>query len=157
MSEIVLLDTSVYLNVLDVPSFNQDREAVLTNFKLRIEVQDSFLLPMATILETGNHIADLRDGGARYKYAMKLVKDVTSAVNGDLPYRPTYFPEKEEFLLWLTKFPDYAKKNKAECQTREGVSLTDLAIIKEWERTRARHSMSRVLIWSLDRDLMGYD
>ena len=60
-------------------------------------------------------------------------------------------------IYWLKEFPDYAKRNKAPDKTTEGISLSDLAIIQEWERTRARHSLSRVLIWSLDRDLAGYD
>lgn len=30
-------------------------------------------------------------------------------------------------------------------------------MIKEWQATRTRHNMSRVLIWSLDADLAGYD
>lgn len=60
-------------------------------------------------------------------------------------------------MEWLVEFPDYAQRNKSETKTREGVSLSDLSIIKEWEQTRDRHFMSRVLIWSLDSDLSGYD
>ena len=157
MSEIVLLDTSVYLNILDVPVWNQSREAVLLEFEQRLQNEDHFLLPMATIWETGNHSADLNDGGNRRRFALKLVNDVTKAIKGESPYRATYFPEREEFLLWLNEFPYYAQMTKSDRQTREGVSLVDLSIIKEWERTCARHSMSRVLIWSLDRDLMGRD
>lgn len=48
MSDIVLLDTSVYLNVLDVPGFNQDRDEILDEFAVRVESGDYFLLPMAT-------------------------------------------------------------------------------------------------------------
>ena len=157
MSEIVLLDTSVYLNVLDVPGFNQDRTDILDAFSDRVQQGDYFLLPMATIWETGNHIADLTDGGHRYRFAVKLVEDVRAALNGDTPYRATYFPDRETFLAWLSDFPNYAKLNKSDRHTREGVSLSDLSIIKEWEQTRMRHSMSRVLIWSLDGDLAGYD
>lgn len=157
MSEIVLLDTSIYLNVLDVPGRNQDRNRVLTAFGDRVRNNDYFLLPMATIWETGNHIADLSDGGRRLQYARKLVVDVQGAIGGDAPYMPTHFPERNEFLAWLVEFPDYAKRNKSDRQTREGVSLSDLSIIKEWEQTRMRHSMSRVLIWSLDSDLSSYD
>lgn len=77
MSAIVLLDTSVYLNVLDVDGFNQDRSTVLDGFERRIRTGDNFLLPMATIWETGNHIAHLLDGGRRRRFALALVQDVT--------------------------------------------------------------------------------
>ena len=157
MGDIVMLDTSVYLNILDVPAFNQDREDILAEFSLRIENDDHFLLPMASIWESGNHIADLPDGNLRRRFAEKLVGDVCDALNGASPYQPTYFPDREVFMVWLTDFPDYAHRCKSHKKTREGVSLSDLSIIKEWEQTRQRHSMSRVLIWSLDCDLSGYD
>ncbi|MFM8445119.1 MAG: hypothetical protein ACKN9W_17500 [Methylococcus sp.] len=157
MSDIVLLDTSVYLNVLDIPGFNQDRDDILEIFANRVEDGDHFLLPMATIWETGNHVADLPDGGRRYQFALKLVEDMRGALAGNTPYRATYFPDRETFLVWLGDFPDYAKINKSDRRTREGVSLSDLSIIKEWEQTRNRLSMSRVLIWSLDSDLASYD
>lgn len=157
MSAIVLLDTSVYLNVLNVPVFNQDRARIFSDFEARVSAGDHFLLPMAAIWETGNHIADLADGGRRYQFGKTLVADVSAAINGDVPYRPTHFPEREEFLLWLEAFPDLVKRNKSTAKTREGVSLADLSMIKEWERTCVIHSLSRVLIWSLDSDLAGYD
>ncbi len=157
MSDIVLLDTSVYLNVLNLPGRNQDRAAVLDLFTDRVQNGDHFLLPMATIWEAGNQVSRLPDGAQRYRFAVKLVADVHNAINGEAPYRTTYFPDSTVFSTWLNEFPDYAKRNKAPDKTTEGISLSDLAIIQEWERTRARHSLSRVLIWSLDRDLAGYD
>ena len=119
MSEIVLLDTSVYLNVLDVPGWNQDRADVLDEFAIRVNNEDIFLLPMATIWETGNHIADLPTGGRRRQFAVILVDDVTKALNGEAPYRPTHFPDREEFIGWLREFPDYAKRNKSAKKTNE--------------------------------------
>ncbi len=157
MSDIVLLDTSVYLNVLDVPGFNQDRQVIFNRFIERVQNSDYFLLPMATIWETGDHIADLPDGRLRRQFAGELVKQVRQAFNNAAPFRTTYFPNSEVFLRWLADFPEYAQRNKSDSQTREGVSLSDLSIIKEWEETCARHTMSRVLIWSLDRDLAAYD
>jgi hypothetical protein len=158
MSAIVLLDTSVYLNVLDVPGNNQNRDAVFEEFDIKIRADDRFLLPFATILETGNHIADLPSGRIRRQFAQKLVDNVNLALQGDAPFRPTQFPSRDEFLGWLSEFPDYAMRSKTSRKPKEeGVSLTDLSIIKEWQRTCNLHSMSRVLIWSLDSDLAGYD
>lgn len=157
MSAIVLLDTSVYLNVLDVPGFNQDRTSVLEQFGVSIQSGDYFLLPLAAVWETGNHIADLSDGQTRRKYAHLLCADVTKAFQGDLPYRATHFPDREQFLSWLGDFPDMAMRSKSEKKQREGMSLADLSIMKEWEHTCDLHPMSRVRVWSLDSDLSGYD
>ena len=156
VSEIVLLDTSVYLNVLDIPGRNQDRDEVLTEFQVRVENEDHFLLPLATVWETGNHIAALHDGRQRWRYASKLVSDVKRAVAGEVPYRPTHFPTRDEFVDWLDDFPDFARRNKSATRTREGVSLADMSIVKEWERTCRLHALSTVSIWSLDTDLRGY-
>ena len=65
MSDIVIVDTSVLLNVLDVPAFNQDRAEVFAQFKDLLDSDASFLLPMAAIFQAGDHIADLRDGRER--------------------------------------------------------------------------------------------
>jgi hypothetical protein len=157
MGEIVLLDTTVYLNVLNVPGRNQQRDQVLDGFEARVKNGDHFLLPMAAIWETGNHISRLGNGALRYQFANRLVDNVRAALNGDAPYRTTYFPDSTVFAAWLRDFPDAAQRNKSPQKTTEGVSLTDLSIIKEWEQTRDRHAMSRVLIWSTDRDLTAYD
>ena len=158
MSAIVLLDTSVYLNILDVPGENQDVKTVLNEFKRRINANDRFLLPFATIFETGNHIARIHDGQVRRKSATKMVDDVDAALEGMAPYCPTSFPVREEFLLWLRSFPDHAMRTKRTKKDKnEGGSLSDLTIVKEWEKICDQNPMSRVSIWSLDDDLKGYD
>lgn len=157
MSAIVLLDTSVYLNVLDVPGFNQDRTEVLSQFSESIQSGDYFLLPLAAVWETGNHIGDLGDGQTRRRFAQVLGADVVKAFKGEVPYRATHFPNRDEFLSWLDDFPDMVMRNKSERKTREGMSLADLSIVKEWHRSCNLHPMSRVRVWSLDSDLAGYD
>ena len=157
MSAIVLLDTSVYLNVLDVPGFNQDRQTVLDDFRKAIEQNDHFLLPLATVWETGNHIAHLPNGQQRRAFAQRLVDDVLRAFQGQTPYRATHFPERDEFEAWLKDFPDKAMCNKSSTKTTEGTSLADHSIIKEWKRNCRLNPMSRVRIWSLDMDPSGYD
>ena len=157
MSDIVLLDTSVYLNVLDVPGRNQEREQVLDAFQARVSNNDYFLLPMAAIWEAGNHISRLANGALRYQFAHTLVSNVQAAIGGEAPYRTTYFPDSAVFAAWLNDFPGAAQRNKSPQKPTEGISLSDLSIIKEWEQTRDRHAMSRVLIWSLDSDLAAYD
>jgi len=57
-------------------------------------------------------------------------------------------PATDDWLAWLDEFPDSAMR---------GVSIGDLTIIKEYERQCELHPTRRVLIWSLDDDLQGYD
>jgi hypothetical protein len=155
MSSVCLIDTSVFLNILNVPRCNQDRALVLHDFKLYSEASCIFLLPMATIIETGNHIAQNGDGNIRRQTAQRFVEQVKAAFNGEAPWKPSQFPQTEEILLWIDQFPELAGKNKAP-NKQEGTSFGDLSIIQEFHKDCNRFPMTEVFIWSLDSDLKTY-
>ncbi|MEG4086359.1 MULTISPECIES: hypothetical protein [unclassified Microcoleus] len=155
MSSICLIDTSIFLEILNVPNYNQHRESVLEDFRTYSLAGCTFLLPMATILETGNHIAQNGDGTLRRKTAIRFVEQVKAAFAGIAPWRPTPFPSTAEILEWIDQFPDEAGKNKAP-NKQEGTSFGDLSIIQEFHKSCNIFSMSEVFIWSLDKDLENY-
>lgn len=155
MSSIYLIDTSIFLEILNVPNYNQHRASVLEDFKTYSLAGCTFLLPMATILETGNHIAQNGDGTMRRKTAKRFVKEVKEAFTGVAPWRPTTFPNTAEILKWIDQFPDEAGKNKAH-NKQEGTSFGDFSIIQEFHKSCEMFSMSEVFIWSLDSDLKNY-
>ena len=148
MSDVVIVDTSVFLNVLDVPAFNQNRDEILDQFERLLGAGNSLLLPMAAIFETGDHITDLSDGRLRRRYAERFRSQVRKALNGEAPWTLIPLPDSEQLYGWLEGFPDHAMR---------GVGLSDLSIIKAWEAACARHQTRRVRIWSLDQHLQGYD
>lgn len=148
MSSVIIVDTSVLLNVLDVPAFNQERERVLARFFGFVDAGASFLLPLAAIFETGDHIADLSNGQHRRRYAGILRDRIHEALKGEAPWVLTPFPDERQLARWLDDFPESAM---------QGPDLSDLSIIKAWETECARHKSRRVRIWSLDRHLQGYD
>lgn len=155
MSSVCLIDTSVFLNFLNVPNRNQERESVLQDYQMYIESGCIFLLPMATIIETGNHIAQNGDGTIRRKTALRFVAEVKAALSGEAPWRPTPFPKPEEILLWIDEFPERVGQNKSPTK-QEGTSFGDFSIIQEFNKSCARFPMSEVFIWSLDKDLQSY-
>ena len=148
MSEILIVDTSVLLNVLNVPGFNQHRNEAMNRFDQHLSANASFLLPTAAVFETGNHIAHIHDGRQRRRYAEKFRDQVRKALNGEAPWTLIPLPESREFAKWLEDFPD--------CAMRE-IGMADLSIVKEWEATCARHPHRRIRIWSFDTHLVGYD
>lgn len=156
MSSVCLIDTSVFLNLLNVPNRNQEREQVIQDYTDYADNECTFILPMATILETGNHIAQNGDGGTRRETAQRFCDAVIGAFNGDAPYKPIEFPSTHEIATWLGEFPNEAGKNKSATKLGEGTSLGDLSIIKDFEKCRAKFSMSEIFIWSLDDDLKQY-
>lgn len=156
MSAVCLIDTSVFLNLLNVPARNQEKEAVTTDFMEYAASGCTFILPMATILETGNHIAQNGDGRIRRQTALRFCEAVKGAFTGEAPYQPSEFPNTGEILGWLDEFPDKAGQNKSPTRTAEGTSFGDLSIIKEYAKCVARFPMSEIFVWSLDSDLAAF-
>lgn len=148
MSSLVLVDTSVLLNVLDVPGRNQHRDAILEQFKDLILSGDSLFLPMAAVVETGNHIAQIKTSGqVRRDVAERFVATVRAALRDEAPWKPMSFPGDAQLLTWLDAFPEHAMRQ---------IGMGDLSIIKAWEQLCGRFPMSEVRIWTVDGDLDGY-
>jgi len=145
---ICLIDTSVFCNIVNVPGRNQQIVEVLTRLKEMAQDKVSLLLPLVAILETGNHIGQLADGGLRRQTSQRFVTQVEAALNGSAPWRPTPFVEATELRSWLAEFPDHASR---------GSGFGDLSVIKEWDRQRLLNPLRRVFIWAYDQHLSSYD
>ena len=141
---VVLLDTSVFCNVLRVPGRDQEADSVMEKLTRLIRENATLLLPLAVVLETGNHVARV----GRRDVAERFAQAVRAALEGGAPWIPTPLVTGDELRKWLDAFPDEAAR---------GVSLVDLSIIREWERQCALNRGRRVAIWSLDQHLQGYD
>ena len=138
----------VFQNILKVPGFDQNHQHTKQELEAYIRDQATLLLPFATLLEAGNHIAQLSDGGQRRKYAETYQEQVRLAVDGTAPWRPIAPPDLDAVRRWLEQFPDGCMR---------GLGISDVSIVEEWEQTRVRHAQTRVRIWSLDAHLSGYD
>jgi hypothetical protein len=156
MNAICLIDTSVFVNLLNVPNLNQEKDKIEQEYRNYVDLNCTFILPMATIIETGNHIAQNGDGGTRRATAQRFCGAVSEAFNGNAPWQPSDFPNSTEILTWLHQFPMMAGQNKSATKLGEGTSFGDLSIIEEFKKCVKRFSMSEVFIWSLDADLSTY-
>jgi len=147
---IALVDTSVYCNILDIPGFAQNRDDVVARLRLYIAEPATLFLPIATIIETGNHIAHIRDGRLRRSSARRFAVQVCQALDGIAPWTvPQPLLDPTNLRGYLDEFPDSAMR---------GLGLADLSIIKEFERQcELTHDTRRVFIWSLDDHLRAYD
>lgn len=148
MKAIVLVDTSIFCEILEVPNMCSRVEPTRAELRQRLQRGELLLLPLATIIETGNHIAQNGDGRQRRQAAERFAAQVMKALDGSSPFHPTSPMDLDALKAWLGEFPDYATR---------GVGLADLSIIKEWERQCDLNQARRVLIWSLDKHLSGYD
>lgn len=148
MNAVCLLDTSVFVEILNVPEKAQQHSQTLQQLKERIQAGQTLFLPMATILETGNHIGQVKNGGLRRQCAQRFVEQVAQALQGSSPFKPISFLRADELSDWLAEFPDHAGR---------GSGLGDLSIIHDWQRLCTQNKGRRVHIWSLDKHLQAYD
>ena len=147
VSDIVLVDTSILVNVLGVPTKSDQQDEVTDAMTRHVERGDMLVLPAATVLETGNHIAQNGDGNQRRACAMALQAVVEQAIEG-MPWQLVPLPENPvRFASLLTDFPNCAMR---------GVGFGDLSIIEAWNDA-CRRFRGRIAIWSLDGDLKGFD
>lgn len=156
MSSICLIDTSILLNILDVPNRNNEREEIFKKFEEYALLHCSFIIPMAVVIETGNHIAQNGDGNTRRKVAQEFIGTLEKTFTGDAPFRIADWDTQEKIREWLHEFPSHAQQNKSPTRTGEGTSFGDLSIIKEFEKSCSKFPMTEIFIWSLDDDLKAY-
>jgi predicted nucleic acid-binding protein len=146
MSAVRIVDTSVFCNIIAVPGRCQEKAETLERLEMYIDQDDRLLLPMAAVYETGNHIAQAsRD---RRRTAQRFAEKVSDALEGRSPFEPTQIHEAEEVKSWLDTFPEYADK---------GIGIGDRSIIAVWEQLCVQAPSRRVVIWTYDDDLAGYD
>src|SRR4051794_29126462 len=94
------VDTSVLCNLLDIPGKNQDRETVKLQLQQKRATSD-LVLPVTTVIETGNHIAKLKDGQNRRDRAKQLYALLELVINGKAPWVLHTVEWGESFLRQL--------------------------------------------------------
>lgn len=148
MSAVCIMDTTVFCELLAVPGKSNAVDAHQKQMREKVTAREVLLLPMTTILETGNHIGQVADGGRRRQVAERFVAMVEAAVCGAAPFETTPLFDDKVILGLLKEFPNWVGRQSG---------FGDLTIYREWEEQCARNPRRRVYIWSNDQDLQGYD
>lgn len=148
MSEVLIVDTTVFLNVLGVPGHCQHVQEVLEELESQVQASSEFLLPISVVLESGNHIADLTNGDHRWRWGEILRDQVRAAIEGGSAWGLTPLPTENDLDSWMQEFPQAA---------REGVTAVNVTVIKAWRAAYHKNPSRRVRIWSLNQRLQGYD
>ena len=148
MSDVVIVDTSVLLNVLNVPGCNDHHAEVHRQFERFLTDGATLMLPLAVVFETGNHIADVPSGGDRRRFALLFRDEVRKALREEAPWHLVPLPDASHLTAWLESFPDQAVQR---------ISLSDHSMIQLWKSLCKKLFDTRVLIWSMDDKLRACD
>jgi hypothetical protein len=147
------VDTSVVLNLLNFPGRSENRESVLQEFQRIVREKQTLILPLTSIVETGNHIAQLSNGQDRRRVAVAFSELLRKTADRKIPWTLDKLSmERDDLLYYADHFPKYAIRE---------VGLGDLSIIHEFNRyvtnLRAASVFNvKVFIWTLDTHLAGY-
>lgn len=112
MRKVLIIDTCILCVYLGVPDMDDcgpdndkwDYERVATKIEKEINNNSTLVLPMATLIETGNHIAQAN--GERYEVANELAEIIIKVANEEEPWAAFTFQHKlwnEENLIKLAK------------------------------------------------------
>ncbi len=148
---VVLVDTSVLCELLRVPKLCNDPTAHEETLRRYAEEGATLLLPMATLIETGNHIAQNGDPPQRRRIAESFAGLVKSALTGQAkPFTTASFPDEQTLRRWLDIFPDHASRSE---RNRKGIGLGDVSILDEYHKQCELSPRRPIRIWSLDHAL----
>ena len=157
--KLLLIDTSIMLEILEVPQ-KSNGPKIKKRFNAMLTSDDYILiLPMATILETGNHISHIKshDNDLRFIIANEFIKKVKMAIDGTTPFKALRWETEEigtlidslsEIRDWIDSFPDYAKRE---------ISFGDCSIIEQFKKLCYKFSAFPIKVWSKDDDLKYQD
>lgn len=156
MRKVLIIDTCILCVFLGVPDMDDcgpdndkwDYERVSKKIQTEISNSSLLVLPMATLIETGNHIAQAN--GERYDVANKLSEIIIKVANEEEPWAAFTFQSKlwtEDNLIKLAEiWPKLAV---------QGISIGD-ATIKDVAEYYADSGYS-VEILTGDQGLKAYE
>jgi hypothetical protein len=145
--EVVLVDSSILCEVMKIPGMHAQHEETLDQLRRLHDTGARIVVPLAAVIETGNHVAQNGDGRQRRRCAERFREFVQKAVRQEIPFHLQGIDAARLDDL-LKGFPESAMR---------GVGLGDQTILDAYNEACVKLPTARVRIWSFDRHLAGLD
>ena len=143
------IDTSVMVNMLEVPDMCSDAEEVKREWREVLEAGEVLILPIATIIETGNHIAHISNGTIRRKIAGKFGEYLRKTAEGEAPWQLYGIELDREGLIYLA---DHIEENAL-----YEIGIGDMSIVYAYNQYKEKTpAIGSIMIWSTDKHLQSY-
>ncbi|OAH49199.1 hypothetical protein AYL44_13455 [Microbacterium oleivorans] len=147
------IDTSILCNLVPVPGFDQHRDEVVREMGERLNSGERFILPITAVVETGNHIAQLKSGHDRLTAAQKFDAVLRTVCAGQAPWILHDVAWDKAFLEQLLNGADTSTSYVEHAQARLGAG--DLCILTE-RQAYSNRSRIRAGVWTLDEALSAH-
>lgn len=149
------VDTSILTNILQVPHKCERYQAIREEMIQREAARVVFVLPTATIIETGNHIFQLKDGDARRRCAQRYAAVLRMTADGQSPWTVFERTWSGELLHVLCDGASTGL-DLIEHATRSQLGAGDLSIVMERDLYAAQNCGLHVRIWTVDDRLNAW-
>ncbi|TEB13779.1 hypothetical protein [Pelotomaculum propionicicum] len=149
MRQVHFVDTSILCCLLRVPKFCDDKYMEVEEELLSIiNRSETLILPIASIIETGNHIAHISAGNTRRLIAQKFAQYLRDTADNKAPWSLINLEwTPDDLRKFAEMFPDQAMRQ---------VGFGDMSIIDAYEDYIRRTPGVSVRIWTTDKHLMAY-
>lgn len=148
------VDTSVLCNLLPVPGFDDDRDQAVEQMRARECSGETLILPVTTVIETGNFIAQIPDGRVRRTTAQTFSKMLRMVIDNRAPWQLHRFTWDDAFLRELIVGAGTGIDLVDQAVRRFGCG--DLCILAERQMYAARATLASVEIWTMDAVLAAH-
>jgi hypothetical protein len=151
-ARVTFIDTSVLCELLEVPGMCSQHEDIRSEFELRGDGGERFVIPITAVIETGNHIAQA--AGDRRAAAERFVRFLAAAGSSEAPFTVHRLGWDEEFLTELCAGNATGQPFIDLANAKMGAG--DVAILVERDRFRRDSAYTQVQVWTLDQALVAY-
>lgn len=152
-----LLDTSIVVEILAIPGKSTRHDEISAEFDMRQQAGVELHLPVAAIIEAGNHVDRIANGHDRRRAAQGFSTLITATCNGTAPwsFNPlTWDPPLLQSLI----APKYTSLLPlAESLASKHLQMGDLLLVAQFLRMRGNLDR-RVVdldVWTLEATLRG--
>jgi len=134
MAKVLIIDTSILCVWLELPGFERcgsdadpwDMERVKAKIEMEETAGNSLILPLATIIETGNHISHIKTRDI-LPYAQRFADILRASVNNEAPWAAF----SDQGQLWdneaIIRYADTWPLQAARRQSLGDASIVDVA------------------------------
>jgi hypothetical protein len=141
-AKVTFIDTSVLCELLAVPGMCGQHEEIRTEFELRDDAGERFVIPITAIIETGNHIAQAVSD--RRAAAERFVQFLAAARSGEAPFTVQRSSWDPDFITELCAGNATGQQFIDLAQAKMGAG--DVAILVERDRFKRESVYSDVQV-----------
>ncbi|OLT15706.1 hypothetical protein BJF80_09275 [Serinicoccus sp. CUA-874] len=148
------MDTSVLVEILKVPGKSQRHGELKAEFDKRYRRGDNFVIPVTTLIETGNHISQCQ--GDRRAAANRFVELIQAAHGNSPPWLVRGLNWDACLLEQLIK-GDSTGSTLFELLAAGRMGAGDVAILVERDAFRRETAYDDVRVWTLEAELSSFE